>query len=152
MKYENFDINLFQYQNNNIELLPKKIIKKNHSNKNIIYQNQIIDNFNNFFSNRKNKMPLNNNYSTYNNIPINNDIYNNQQLYAFSSRENNFYNNKNNIYNSDGFNYINKNKSRKGLYKTPQSRSCENISYNIIEKIFVILPLYINLLFVNNLS
>ena len=127
MDYQNFNFNnnIYHYQNeyDNIYI---------QNNNNIINNNK-----KNFNLKNKNQIPLNNNYiknhsnnnNIFNNFNINNNLINNQLSYPFSTSEKYDFNNKNNFYNLEiDFNNINVNK--KGLYKTPQSKSCERINFN----------------------
>ena len=149
MNYEHFDINnnLFQYQKENIVLIPQNRIRKHHSNKNLLSnKNRFMDNINNFnnfniykrhpialnnFSKNIDKDNLNDNNNNNNNI-LQNNFINNEPFYSFSSRQNNFKNINNNYNNKVLYiDNINKNIINKGLYKTPQSKSYETINFNI---------------------
>ena len=124
MEYQNFNFNNKIYQNEKDNIY----IQNNNIMHNINKNNLNLQN--------KNQIPLNNNYiknhsnnnNIFNNFNINNNLINNQLSYPFSTREKYDFNNKNNFYNLD-IDY-NNNINKKGLYKTPQSKSCEKINCN----------------------
>ena len=146
MKYSNIDINnniLFQYQkennNSNMLFIPQNEIKQNHPNKNLLSNNNnFINLLNNFNINKRHPIALNNfmDKNIYHNNNDNNILKNNYLdnifFNSFSSRSirNNKYNN-NNINNIMCYDFGNRNVKNKGLYKTPQSRSCVSINFNL---------------------